>query len=169
MPQFLRPCSLILLCGLMLSSLTVGAEDSTKVIELTPVDRQFLQQQRTRIDDLARLRLGRQLNGDPGTAISILQSLLDRRAVRSDQTLELQAMGVVLGDALARELSLHWVVVEDSYGRSRALQLDRTQNFLFPVTMISRRIEAGATTPVQTIYDKAKAIMEPLRPPLPFQ
>lgn len=74
-----------------------------------------------------------------------------------------------MGDLLAAELDLHWVVYEDAKGRSRALRLDETDNYLFPVTMISRRRQAGDETPVAEIYTGAVAAMETARPPLPFE
>ena len=89
------------------------AQDSQRISQLSSIDRTFMSNQRSRIDYLARMRLGRQLNSSRDNNLAILQALLDRRLVKSGQTLELQAMGVVLGDELARELSLRWVVVED--------------------------------------------------------
>jgi hypothetical protein len=154
---------LILLCG------TAVAQFESKVQALTAVDREFMEEQRRRIDQLARSGLGRQVNRSRENDLDVLQQLLDRKLVRADQTLELQAMGVVLGDLLAQDPGAKWVVYLDSKGRSRALQLGRSDNFLFPVTMISRRAEAGASVDVEAIYEKADRLMQPYRRPLPFQ
>ena len=78
-------------------------------------------------------------------------------------------MGVIMGDLLAADLDMHWIVYEDKIGRSRALRYRDTEEYLFPVTMISRRREAGNNTPVVDIYEKARAIIIDTRPPLPFQ
>jgi hypothetical protein len=153
----------------MLFSASIFGQPEPEVSALTQLDRQFMQEQRQRIDELARSRLGRQLNGSPENDLSILQTLLDRKLVGQDQSLELQAMGMVLGDILAREQAAKWVVYQDQRGRSRALQLGGTDNFLFPVTMISRRAEADAEVDVTAIYEKANRIMQPYRRPLPFQ
>jgi hypothetical protein len=147
----------------------VLAEDPPEISALGRLDRQFLQQQRNRVDELARFDLGRQLQTDKNNNLGILQTLLDRRVVTADQTLELQAMGVVLGDLLAAELGMKWVIYEDRYGRSRALQLGSSDNFLFPITMISRRVAAGAQVDVTAVYEKAYKIIEPYRTPLPFR
>ena len=101
--------------------------------------------------------------------LRVIQELLDKRIIEKGQTYELQAMGVVMGDLLAAELSMKWVVYEDKIGRSRALQLGRSDNFLFPITMISRRAEVGAEVKVRAIYDRAVSLMEPYRTPLPFR
>ena len=136
---------------------------------LSQLDRRFMEDQRIRVDDLARFNLGRQLNGDRDHDLAILQDLLDRRLVRAGQTLELQAMGMVLGDLLAEELGMTWVVYQDQLGRSRALHMPATEHYLFPVTMISRRVEVGAPVAMQNIYDKAYQLMLPHKPRLPFQ
>lgn len=140
-----------------------------QVEQLSVLDRQYMTQQRSLLQDLAERHLGRSFSGERERDLAILQDLLDNGVVRADQTRELQAMGVILGDLLARDLDMHWVVYLDEVGRSRALRLRDTDNFLFPITMISRRREAGNETPVAEIYRKARGIIENVREPLPFQ
>ncbi len=144
-------------------------QDQVRVSELTPIDRQYMQRQRDTIEALARRHTGSGFNGSPANDIPLLQRLLDQRRVRPDQTEELQGMGILLGDVLAEELDMHWVVYEDPLGRSRALRYRETENYLFPVTMISRRQSVGNDRPVQEIYDKAVSLIEPVREKLPFQ
>ena len=163
------PVRILLACWLALTTAVFAVEPPSHVSALGSLDHQFMQQQRNRIDELARFDLGRQLQADKSNNLGILQTLLDRGVVTADQTLELQAMGVVLGDLLAAELGMKWVIYEDKYGRSRALQLGRSDNFLFPITMISRRVEAGAQVDVGAVYEKAVKIIEPYRTPLPFR
>jgi hypothetical protein len=64
---------------------------------------------------------------------------------------------------------MHWVIYEDSAGRSRALRYEDSENYLFPITMIARRREVGNQTPVSDIYQKAYDIIDESRPALPFQ
>jgi hypothetical protein len=163
------PVRILLTGWLMLATVVFAADPPGQISKLGTMDRQYMQQQRNRIDELARFDLGRQLREDKTHNLDILQTLLDRRLVSTDQTLELQAMGVVLGDLLAAELDMHWVIYEDKYGRSRALQLGSSDNFLFPITMISRRFEAGARVDVTAVFDKAAKIIQPYRTPLPFR
>ena len=118
---------------------------------------------------LAAASLGRRFNGNKNSDLQILQLLLDRRLVTPEQTRELQAMGVIMGDLLAADLDMHWVIYEDRQGRSRALRYRETEEYLFPITMISRRQEADNHTPVAAIYQKAYDIIAPLRPALPFR
>ncbi len=142
---------------------------AVKISEPSNLDRQFMAQQRALLQDLAQRNTGKGFNGSKENDLELLQLLLDRRLVGDNDTRELQAMGIVMGDLLAAELDLHWVIYEDAVGRSRALRYRDSEEYLFPVTMISRRREADNRTPVAAIYDKAYAIMAAAKPPLPFQ
>ncbi len=137
--------------------------------ELSYLDLGYMQQQRELVGELTERNLGRKLTGDKDNDLKLLQALLDRRVVSNDQTRELQAMGLVMGDLLSAELGLDWVIYEDELGRSRALRYRQIDHYLFPMTMIARRREAGNMEPVQEIYNKAAASMSAHIEPLPFQ
>lgn len=158
-----------LLACLLGFSLGAAAQSPPRIDELSYLDHQYMEQQRTLLEDLARRNYGSGFSGDKERDLKLLQDMLDDRVVRPDQTRELQAMGLIMGDLLAEDLGMHWVVYEDSKGRSRALRYLQTDNYLFPVTMISRRREAGNDKPVVEIYQKAYDIIAPLRPDMPFQ
>jgi hypothetical protein len=159
----------LLVACLGLATFAVTAQETVKVGKPGAMDIEFMAQQRARIDELARFNLGQQLRGEKATDLNILQTLLDRGLVGPDQSLELQAMGVVMGDLLAAELDMDWVIYEDRYGRSRALKLSNSENYLFPITMISRRAEVGATVQVAQIYRKAVGLMRPHMQSMPFR
>jgi len=135
----------------------------------TTIDRDFMASQRKTVDDLARRYFGQGITGDKARDLDVMQRLLDGRLVRNEQTLELQAMGIVLGDLLAAEYQLRWIIYEDADGRSRALKHRDSDVFLFPVTMISRRYEVDSRRPVAEIYAEAEAILLPNLPRKPFQ
>lgn len=154
--------------ALLLACLAAARED-VRIDALSPLDEQYMAQQRASLADLAASRLGRSFSGNRQADLELLQLMLDRRLVRADDTRQLQAMGMIMGDLLAADLGMHWVIYEDSLGRSRALRYRDSDEYLFPVTMISRRREAGNDTPVADIYRKAYDIIAPLRTPLPFE
>ena len=158
------------LCLLLAAAAAVPAhaQELVRVDALTPLDQQYMDQQRQMVRDLSLRQLGSSCC-DSRAELPLMQRLLDTGVIRSDQRRELQALGIVLGDLLAEDLGLRWVIYEDDLGRSRALRLGDTDNFLFPVTMISRRREAGNEETVQQIYDRARAAMQPLLPPAPYQ
>ena len=153
----------------LLVSFCVAAEQPPKIDKLSATDQQYMERQRSSLDDLARAKLGSQFSGNKDRDLALLQTLLDRNLLHADQTKELQSMGVIMGDLLAKELALHWVIYEDAIGRSRALRYKDTDNYLFPMTMISRRREAGNLSTVSDIYQRAVDLIKPHLPALPFQ
>ena len=163
-----------LLCLMLLITIiarppTASAQPEEVIVsDLTPLDLQYMDRQRELVDELSRLNLGSSCC-DSRADLPLLQRMLDDNVVRSDQRLELQAMGIVMGDILAAELDMQWVIYEDQYGRSRALRLGDTDNYLFPVTMISRRREAANMESVEFIYDKAYSSIEARLPPRPYE
>ena len=159
----------LLLLVLLLPGGVVQAQPEPRVGELSYLDQQFMAQQRALLEELAATNLGRRFNGQRDKDLELLQLLLDRKLVRSEQARELQAMGIIMGDLLAKEHDLRWVVYEDELGRSRALRDDVSDTYLFPVTMISRRRVVDNTTPVADIYTRASTIITEQRPGRPFQ
>ena len=139
------------------------------ISELSTVDTQYMNSQRALIGDLARGNFGSGFNQNRAHDLNLLQRLLDRQLVHANQTAELQAMGIIMGDLLAAQLDLHWVIYEDRVGRSRALRYRQSEEYLFPVTMISRRREVDNRKSINEIYQKAHDIMKANKSPLPFQ
>lgn len=167
--KHLRPSSHLIILLTWALCTQVMAKDELIVSNLTQIDLQYMQQQRVLLGDLTARHYGSQFNGSRDNDLGLLQRLLDQELVRNDQTRELQAMGVIMGDLLAAELGMEWVVYEDRLGRSRALRYKETDSYLFPVTMISRRRAVDNRTPVTDIYRKALDTMGAVIPPLPFQ
>lgn len=104
--------------------------------------------------DLARLREQRAIvegclddddwrknDETPSGKLGTLRAVLDAGVFDRAQTYELQCLGIVLGDALVQELAMEWVMVTDEYGRDPAVRLPGTSILLFPLTMISKRVE----------------------------
>jgi hypothetical protein len=118
---------------------------------LTALDRQFMADQRMRVEQVAN-RLGRGLTGVADRDLDTLQRILDERLVLAEDTLTLQAMGVVFGDLLGDRLNMDWVVYRDNKGRSRALRYRQIDVYLFPVTMISRRKEGGSQRRLKPLF-----------------
>lgn len=126
-------------------------EVEVRIEPLSAIDQQFMTEQRNRVEVLAN-RLGRRLSGDTERDLDTLQTIISRDLINRDDRLSLQALGVVFGDLLASELDMHWVVYRDRAGRSRALQYRNDATYLFPVTMISRRVEAQSPRPVADLF-----------------
>jgi hypothetical protein len=71
--------------------------------------------------------------------LRLLDTKLKNNWVEPSETLKLQCLGITFGDALAQELDLKWVTVEDEYGRDPALVVEGTSIITFPLTAISKR------------------------------
>ena len=145
------------------------AQPYPRIENLSEVDLNYMEQQRNNLRDIAATHLGRQFSGHRERDLALLQNMLDQRLVGSDQLSEMQAMGIIMGDLLAAEFDMDWVVYTDQAGRSRALRYRDGDFFLYPVTMISRRRTAGDMTPVSGIYDRAARLVEANMPARPFQ
>jgi hypothetical protein len=138
----------ILLTSVLLSSLAMAQfrEEGPRINDLGLNDQNFLERQREKIDRIARLQLGSQLRGDLRD-LTVLQQIIDRKLIPTTNTEDLQALGAVLGEVMRADVpSLEWKIYEDKIGRSRALCARGTQECLFPITMLSRRIEVGLFT-----------------------
>lgn len=162
-----RSSALAALLGLALllapASLAAGGQGipvRREVLPLAEQDRVRLGEQRDWVAELARRRIGTPTGGGSMRDLRVLQELLDAEVVRRDQVYELQAMGVVLGDVMVQNLGLHWVVVVDEYGRSRALRGQGRDDLFFPVTMISKRVVADMQVDVRKLYDSIAGSIE---------
>jgi hypothetical protein len=100
-------------------------------LELEDIER--LQRSRMRASEL--LGLTRQIE------LSDLQHLLDQRKISSDQTYDLQCLGVALGDIMCRYQLFSWAVIDDEYGRDPTLRWAKSQFHVNALTMISKRVE----------------------------
>jgi hypothetical protein len=143
---------------------TMLRDSAESVVQpLAAGDRRKLERQRGIVDVLARRRVGTPRRGGAIGDLRLLQSLVDDRVLSTDQSYELQALGVVLGDVMAEQLDLSWVVVDDQYGRTRALQYGSHEDVFFPVTMISRRYEKNIPVDVDELYRKVESDVARLR------
>ena len=95
--------------------------------------------------------------------LGAIRALLDAGVFRADQTYELQCLGIVLGDALVQELGMEWVMVEDEYGRDPATRVRGTSIVVFPLTMISKRVERGESVDIFALFNDIAGHVENLR------
>ncbi len=149
-----------LFLALMVVTASSYAEDKYTVSDLWKLHINGMNDRRNSVAAILRQHTGANLRGDL-TDIGNMQRLLDNRLVNPKDVAMMQAMGVALGDVIANELGMHWVIYEDKIGKSKALQYRDSQHFLFPVTMLSRRGAGGAPINIQALYDKAAKKMEP--------
>jgi hypothetical protein len=84
--------------------------------------------------------------------LHLMQRLLDDRAVRPEQTRELECLGTVLGQVFASTTPLRWITVEYAGKRQLALQYPGTTVIVFPGSMILKRVQDGRGIDVDELY-----------------
>lgn len=126
-----------------------------------------LQKQESEVLRLLRARYGSEVSLTRSKAdLALLQRLLDDQAVKASETWRLQCLGVVLGQVFANETKLRWVIVEDEYGRDPALEYPDTSIRIYPLTLISKRVEEaepGETVDVEELFRRVKNRVDELR------
>jgi hypothetical protein len=154
-----------------------------KKLSIEPLDSAAsdkLARQRELVRTLARRYIGSLITGTSLADLRIVQRLVDRHptfeqgrvlshgrvVIEKDRLYEMQSLGVVVGDVMAHQFDLEWVIVDDKYGRGRALNVKGTTDLVFPVTIISKLYEAGLPVDVKAIFDDIAATLA-MRPEPP--
>jgi len=74
--------------------------------------------------------------------------------VEPEATYTLQALGLAFGRAFLNEFpDYDWWMVEDEHGRDPAIRYKETSLLVFPMTMISKRVEDGEPFDVGELFD----------------
>ena len=89
----------------------------------------------------------------PAGKLGLLRALLEQQVFKSTQTYELQCMGIVLGDTFVQEMGMEWITVEDKYGSDPAVRVPGTAIIIYPLTMISKRVERGEAVDVFALFN----------------
>jgi hypothetical protein len=163
---------LVLLLGTCLATtahadIRINAQDEEKakqkVSELTWADENDLARKQEAVERLGQRHFGQSLRHNKSD-LELLQRIADRKVIKQHDVENLQALGVVLGNTLKDELGLEWKVYNDGKGRSRAVCVPDTEYCLFPMTMLSRRLEVGVPVDVDKVYADAVAAIDPYVP-----
>ena len=135
-------------------------ESEVIVKDLSLGQRYALSTQRREMHDLIARTLGVLALKESRQDIIVLQKLVDAGEIRADDVRSWQSLGIVFGDILAKEFGLTWVNYEDDLGASKALRWRKTENYVFPVTMFSKRTQFREKIDVQAVFDKVAADIE---------
>lgn len=139
----------------------IALADKTQLKEVTLedlgwMDKNKMQQQEDKIKAIASSKLGMSLNRN-WKDIQVLQRMIDQKLVETNDFATQEAMGVILGYVMQADFPSHleWKIYKDKLGRSKALCVKKTQECLFPVTMLSRRLQLEMQPNVTQVYDNA--------------
>ena len=130
-------------------------QSEQKVTVLTEADQKRLREQRAVIEKHFEGEDWKKKYQTAAGKLGSIRALLDANAFQPNQTYELQCLGIVLGDAFVQELKMEWVMVDDEGGRSPAVRLPGTNIILYPLTMISKRVERGDKVTVFDLFNWA--------------
>lgn len=133
------------------------------ISDLTPEDLAQLETQRSVLEKYLGDETSKENYKTPAGKLGLLRALLEQKVFKANQTYELQCMGIVFGDALVQELEMTWVMVEDEYGRDPAIRLGDTSIIMYPLTMISKRVEDGEEVDVFELFNSSVMKVEELR------
>ena len=139
------------------------AADDQKITPLGPADRNRLAAQRAVVERFLGDEASKRNYATAPGKLGLLRALLEQRVFKPSQTYELQCMGIVLGDAFAQELKMEWIMVQDAYGRDPALRVPDTSIIIFPLTMISKRVERGEAVDVFDLFNGVADQIEQLK------
>jgi len=150
------------------SKVLANSESGPDIRELNWLNQNFLDKQRQSINNLTATHFGQRLVGSKKD-LKVLQRVVDEELVPADETLQLQALGVVLGDIFVNEnKNLVWKIYEDELGPTQAVCLTDAAQCLFPITMLSRRMEVGLKPNVEKIYQTNLDELRPYLPKTPY-
>ena len=127
--------------------------EEQKISSLTAADEQRLDAQRAVIEKYVSPAYLKAKYATPAGKLGALRAIISANIFKADATYELQSVGIVFGDVFVEEMGFHWVIVEDEYGRDSAIRYKKTSILLFPLTMISKRIEKGENVDVIDLYN----------------
>lgn len=85
--------------------------------------------------------------------LRVIDAILQNGWVAPHETEKLQSLGVAFGDAVAQQLNMDWVIIEDEYGCEPALNWPGTSVNTYPVTIISKRVADGETPDIYTLFE----------------
>lgn len=137
----------------------VQKSDAT-VEDLSLGQRYALGTQRRDIADLIARSLGILELKEDRTDLGVIQNLINKKVIQKDDVRTWQSLGIIFGDVLEKEFGLDWVSYEDNLGASKALRWRETENYVFPVTMFSKRVQFEERIDVQALFNEVGADIE---------
>ena len=140
--------------GILLACGTASADERANISSLSWTDKQYMAAQVEQLDLLVRDEFGSQLH-ESTTDLDLIQRIINRGIIDKTNVQSQQALGMALGNVIAKETGMQWYAYKDSNGRNRALCVPETEHCLFPVTMLSRRMSVGLYPDVDKIYKES--------------
>jgi Domain of unknown function (DUF3806) len=137
-----------------------GTEMRQSVRQTTQADRDQIFDQSAAALTMLRFRYGdvklRQNEDD----LRLLQQLHDDGGLQDGKDVELEAVGIAFGEILAARAPFQWITVEWQGERLRALQYRESGVFVYPGSMIAKRVNRAETVNFRSLYFSTLALVE---------
>jgi hypothetical protein len=88
------------------------------------------------------------------------QEVFDNEEFTADQLIDLQCLGAVLGNIFVDQTPMRWMVVTNEFGTNLALRHPDTGFVLYPLSMISKRVEDGREIDIPALHESFFAIAQ---------
>jgi hypothetical protein len=95
--------------------------------------------------------------------LELLDKIIKSNCINKTEKYKLQCLGITLGDALVQDLGFNWIEIEDEYGVDPAIKYKDTSLILFPLTMISKRIENDEFVDIFKLFEQLKLKVNELK------
>ena len=124
--------------------------------------------------NFAELRIGLIVEGSSFDGslddLDLIQQALDSGEIAATDTVDLQALGVPFGQLFINyNPGFNWWMVEDSLGRAPCIRYRETDLLLYPLTLISKRIEDGESVDVRQLFINLSQQLEEITSKLDLQ
>lgn len=100
---------------------------------------------------------------DTSNKLRVIKTILGNKSVDPSETVKLQCLGVAFGDALAEAVGLDWVTFSLDGDEWPGLRFEETSLFIHPLTMISKRVEAGEEVDILDLFRRLAHQIEELK------
>jgi len=124
----------------------------TKIIGLTDEWKAFISAHLEWVDGWINPGSESKFQGPEGR-VKLLQLIINSNEIGPEETQKLQCLGTYFGQAIIEKTHWEWTVIQDEYGTDLAIQIPGKKAWLFPVTMISKRIEDGEVVDVFELFN----------------
>lgn len=100
---------------------------------------------------------------DTSNKLRVIATILENQWVDPSETVKLQCLGAAFGDALAETIGLNWVTFSADGDEWPGLRYEDSSLFVHPLTMISKRVEAGEEVDVVELFRNLAHRIEELK------
>lgn len=124
---------------------------------LTEADQNRLREQRAVVERCLGNSISREKFKTAAGKLGTIRAILQAGLFKPEHSYELHCLGVVFGDAMVEEMGMEWIIVNDERGREPAIRKPEAGLIFYPLTMISRPIEAGEWVEV---FDLCQSVLD---------